>query len=159
MRLSAQVITVYCNINMFTYGTEWIIRAGDPNTLYFQIVDLDQTTLANISGSSTLLYGGPFNIPAGLGQIAGLRHLLGIGTSNQPYGVRVTFPSSNSRKAVCLIATQADPNDSSIWQVVIPPNLQPFSGNVLFQVTEGQNIRRFSVLNMISVQSQNDGQC
>jgi hypothetical protein len=145
---------------MFSYGNQWTVRQGDPNTLYFQIVDLDQSSLANISGSTLGLIGGPYNVPAGLGQIAGLRYLVGIGVSNQPYAVKVTFPSSNERKQVCLVATQADPSDSSIWQLTIPPDLQPFSGNVQFQVIEGQNIRRFSVLNMISVEyPQDEGSC
>jgi hypothetical protein len=159
MRLSARAIINFSSVNVFSYINQWIVRAGDPNTLYFQLIDIDQTVIGSISGSSSTLFGGQFNIPSGQANIAGLRYLVGIGVLNQPFMVKVTFPSSSKHKEVELIATQADVNDSSIWKLSIPPNLQPFSGNVQFKVIEGQNIRRFNVLNLISVEAQNDGSC
>ena len=52
MRLSAKPLLNYANVNNFTYGNQWIIRAGDPNVLYFQIVDLDQSGLRYMAGVS-----------------------------------------------------------------------------------------------------------
>lgn len=160
MRLSAIPIINFCDVNMFTYGSQWSVRAGDPNTLYFQIVDLDQSTPGNISGAS--FFGGSFNlfnIPSGVASIPGLRYMVGIGGSNQPYSIQVIFPSIDDAQVINLTATQADPNDSSMWKVVIPPNKTPNSGNVQFIVFEGSNIRRFSVTNLISVDSFNNGSC
>jgi hypothetical protein len=45
MRLSARTIKNFNNVNSFDYSTEWNIRAGEANTLYFQLVDLDQDGL------------------------------------------------------------------------------------------------------------------
>ena len=45
MRLSCKIVKNYINNNSFDYANEWIIRAGEPNTLYFQLVDLDQNNL------------------------------------------------------------------------------------------------------------------
>lgn len=42
MRLNSKPIINFGNINNFDYATEWQIRSGEPNRLYFQIVDLDK---------------------------------------------------------------------------------------------------------------------
>lgn len=53
MRLSVRVIKNYQNINSFDYGTEWNIREGEANQLYYKLVDLDQDNLRYIpTGSS-----------------------------------------------------------------------------------------------------------
>jgi hypothetical protein len=157
MRLSARVITNFATVNQFSYAAQWAVRAGDPNTLYFQIVDLDQVTLANISGAA--LIGGFFNVPPAQASVIGLRYMVGVGGGNQPASIQVTFPSIDDAQVINLTAVQADPNDASIWKVTIPPSKTPNSGNVQFAVFEGSNIRRFSVLNMISVEPMNDGSC
>jgi len=54
MRLSAKIIKNYFGNNTFDYGNEWIVRANEPNTLYFQIVDLDQDGLRYMSGATVL---------------------------------------------------------------------------------------------------------
>ena len=48
MRLSAKPIVAYQNINSFRFATEWTIRDGEANTLYFQLIDLDQEDLRYI---------------------------------------------------------------------------------------------------------------
>lgn len=53
MRLSAQTIKNFQNINSFQKSSEWTIRHDEPNSLYFQLVDLDQDGLRYIpTGSS-----------------------------------------------------------------------------------------------------------
>lgn len=54
MRLSAKIIKNYCGNNMFAYANEWVVRANEPNTLYFQIVDLDQDGLRYMSAATVL---------------------------------------------------------------------------------------------------------
>lgn len=52
MRLYAKPIKNYANINQFDYASEWTIRQGEPNTLYFQLVDLDQESLRYLSSDA-----------------------------------------------------------------------------------------------------------
>lgn len=49
MRLSAKALVNFSDVNHFSQGNEWNIRSGEPNTLYFQLVDLDQANLRYIS--------------------------------------------------------------------------------------------------------------
>lgn len=53
MRLSAQTIKNFQGINSFQKSSEWTIRLDEPNTLYFQLVDLDQDGLRYIPTGST----------------------------------------------------------------------------------------------------------
>jgi hypothetical protein len=131
MKLSAKPITNFANINQLDFSNQWGVRAGDSNVLYFQLIDLDQNNL---------------------------RYLVGIGGSNQPAGVVVTFPSIDDAQIINLNATQ-DSNDKSIWYVLLGTSQVPGSGNVQFSITEGSNVRRFNVLNMISVEYINNGGC
>lgn len=135
MRLSAKLITNFCNINMFNFTDQWKIRAGDPNTLYFQIVDLDQGCCGQTASSE-----------------CALRYLVGLGSSNQPYGITVTFPSIDDSKIIKATAIQSNAADSSIWQVNILSSQLPFSGNVFFSVMEGINTRTFNVTNALAVE-------
>ena len=131
MRLSAKAVVNFANVNNFQTENQWMIRAGEPNTLYFQLVDLDQNSL---------------------------RYLAGIGVSNQPFQVSVTFPSIDNAKKFTVIAVQADPNDSSLWSVPLTAVQIPQSGNVQFTVAQGSTIRNFNVLNFLSVEyPTNDG--
>lgn len=52
MRLYAKAIIAYNTINSFKYGNQWTIRSEEPNTLYFQIVDLDQDSLRYIGSNA-----------------------------------------------------------------------------------------------------------
>lgn len=154
MRLSAKPIINFCDVNNYSFGNQWIIRAGDPNTLYFQILDIDQAIQGNNQGF------GIFTGITPVGTVAGLRYLLGIGVANQPYGIVVTFPSIDNTKIIAINAVQADPNDSSIWKVSLSSIQTPLAGNVQFAIQEGGKIRRFSVVNMLDVEYPlNEGSC
>lgn len=153
MRLIAKPIINWCDVNMFTYGNQWIVRSGDPLTLYFQIIDADQAIQGNNQGI------GIFTGITPVGTTAGMRYLVGLGSSNQPYTVKVTFPSIDSSQSLTLIATQADANDSSIWKVSIPSNQFVSGGNVQFAIFEGSSVRRFSVQNIIAVEFLDNGSC
>lgn len=143
MRLSAKAILNWANVNDFEYASQWIVRAGDPLSLYFQLVDLDKSPIKSVP--TQYFRGGNTSSPA-------LRYLAGIGSNNQPVQVIVTFPSIDDRKVITLIATQPDSNDSSIWMVSVPASMQPGTGNVLFSVAEGNATRTFTVLQMIAVE-------
>ena len=122
-RLSARPLVNFQNINSFKYANQWNVSASNSDTLYFQLVDLDQCQL---------------------------RYIAGIGSANMPVAVRVTFPSIDSSLVLTLLATQ-DPNDGSIWSITLPVTNTPCGGNVIFQLYEGNNIKSFTVLQMIVV--------
>lgn len=132
MRLSANLLNNFANINQFSFTNQWEIRGGELNVLYFQLVDLDQNSL---------------------------RYLPGIGVSNQPFGVSVKFPSIDDAQIINATAAQVDPADNSIWKVTLSASQIPKSGNVIFTITEGSNARSFKVLNALSVEFTNDGSC
>jgi hypothetical protein len=152
MLLSAKAINNWCNVNMYTLANQWVVNSGDPLLLYFQIIDTSQS-LASLNSSNVFgnLFGSPFTGITAVGATAGLRYLLGIGSSNQPYMVKVTFPSIDPNQQVTITATQADPNDSSLWVVSVPASQAIGGGSVQFAVYEGSSVRRFSVLNMLDV--------
>lgn len=133
-RLSAKPIVNFQNINSFKYANQWIVSAGNANTLYFQLVDLDSACSPECA----------------------LRYISGIGALNQPVGLRVTFPSIDCNSIISLLATQQS-LDGSIWSVTIPSILTPQTGNVMFQLFEGNNINNFVGLQLIVVNYQNSG--
>lgn len=152
MRLSARPLLNYANVNSFSYGNQWIIRAGEPNTLYFQIVDLDQ-------GPASVIGNQPFMGAPTLSGNVGLRYMVGVGVPNQPAGIQVTFPSIDDLQVITATAVQ-EADDKSIWKVVLTSSQKPNTGNVVFAVTEGSSTRRFSALNLMAVEyPQNDGSC
>jgi hypothetical protein len=124
MRLSARAIVGFQNINSFKYANQWIVNAGDQYTLYFQLIDLD----ASCDEACPLRY-----IPTGT-----------------PVQIRVHFASIDCAKAFTLIGNQ-DPTDGSIFSVTVPATSTPQSGNVGFQLFQGNNINTFTVLQLIDV--------
>lgn len=126
MKLSAKAITTFNGVNSFNYGNQWSIRSGEPNTLYFQVVDLDQDKL---------------------------RYLVGQGVGNTPANIDVTFPSIDDDAVITVAAVQIDAADTSLWKIDLTDVQVPASGNVLFAITEGAKTRRFSALAFISVEN------
>lgn len=159
MRLSARAVINYNSVNSFSYAEEWSVREGDQNTLYFQLIDLDQDGLRYMAGI------GASNTPAILtvtfpSNAAALNSFVGGNNGNIPLTNTFNFPVIDPTQVFSLVAVQADSADSSLWKVVIPSNMIPNSGNVQFSLVEGSNpAKRFSVLNLISVEPLNNGGC
>lgn len=152
MRLSARPLLNYANVNSFSYGNQWTIRAGEQNVLYFQLVDLDQ-------GPATVVGGPLFQGSPSLSGNIGLRYMAGVGSANQPVGMQVSFPSIDDLQMIVATAVQ-ETDDKSIWKVTLNENQKPNSGAVIFAISEGGRTRRFNVLQMIAVEyPQNDGSC
>jgi hypothetical protein len=129
-RLSAKPILNYQNVNSFKYGNQWSVSAGDSDTLYYQLVDLDQ---------------------------CGLRYIAGECTNGVPAAMRVTFPSCDNAQAFTLVASQVA-CDGSIWSITIPSTSTPHSGNVIFQLYEGNSLKSFTGLQFLVVGTpQNNG--
>lgn len=136
-RISAKPIVNYASINSFTFANHWIIRAGDPNTLYFQLVDLDMVDSTPCK--------------------AALRYMATT-TGPDPIVITVTFPSIDD--ATQITATASPTADSSVWSVSLTPSQIPGSGAVQFAINDNGVIRRFGVMQMISVEyPDSDGSC
>lgn len=136
MRLSAKTVINYGNINNFDFANQWMVRAGDPNSLYFQLVDLDKVD----------------NTPCK----APLRYI----PQNAPIVVTVTFPSIDDATQIVATASPVDASDGSLWRVDLTPAQIPGSGAVQFAISENGVIRRFGVLSMITVEfPDSDGSC
>jgi hypothetical protein len=136
MRLSAKPIVNYDSINSFDTGNQWIIRAGDPNRLYFQLVDLDKVDSSMCK------------IP--------LRYVPQYTTSQV---LQVTFPSLDDAAQIVATAAQVA-GDGSIFYVDLTPAQIPGSGAVQFSLTLDGVTRRFGVLGMMSVEyPDSDGSC
>ena len=154
-RLTSVPIINFSNINDFQETSQWIIRASDPQTLYFQLFDL-----ANVNTSPYApLNSGFFN--AAIATIP-QRYIAGVGMSNQPVVMTVTFPSLDAGNAFTFTATQ-DPNDGSVFSITMPgyANLAyaPSSGNVIFSLTQGTTTWTWTVVNMLAVEMTNQGCC
>ena len=154
MRLSAILIRSFCSLNSFTFG-DWFVRANEPQTLYFQLVDLDQTPWQTYAPSIW-----PNVIQQSTIQNS-LRYLTGQGVGTTPVIVTVTFPTMDcNASALNIVATPVDAADSSLFKVDLTALQVPGSGNVIFTVQEGLVIRKFFVQDGISVEDpMNLGQC
>lgn len=132
MRLSARPLVNFLSINSFCIANQWLIRAGEKNTLYFQLIDLDQAS-------------------ACCGTSGGSRYIPGVGAGNTPVSVVVTFPSIDCTKTIQATAVQ-DPNDASIWSVSLSSSQIPQGGAMNFAITQGTTLRNFSVFNILGVE-------
>jgi hypothetical protein len=156
MRLTSAPIINFSNINDFQLaGGQWTIRATDPQTLYFQLFDLDNV--------DTVPYSAPYNFGFfGINQTIPQRFIAGVGVSNQPVTMVVTFPSLNAGGTLNFTATQ-DPYDGSVFSIYLPGYTNvgsaPASGNVTFTLTMGLNTYTWTVQNMIAVENTNTGCC
>jgi hypothetical protein len=156
MRLTSEAIINFSTINDFQTASQWTIRATDPNTLYYQLFDLDNTT--NVSPYSPL-NSGFFN--AAITTLP-QRYIAGVGTSNQPFSMTVTFPSLDPNNTLTFTATP-NPYDGSVWSITLPgytnTAMAPASGNVMFSLTQGLNTVTWTVVNMVAVEFTNQGCC
>src|ERR1035437_804050 len=153
MRLTSTPIIKFSNINDFHTASQWSIRATDPNTLYFQLFDLDNTSTSPYNA----LNSGFFNAAI---QTAPQRFIAGVGVSNQPAAMTVTFPSLDPTLTLTYTATK-DPNDGSVWSIALPgytsAGVAPASGNVIFSLTQGSVTVSWVVQNMLAVEMTNQG--
>jgi hypothetical protein len=87
--------------------------------------------------------------------------LTGQGVGNTPVIVTVQFPSLNCQvEPLTITATAVSAADTSLFMVSLTPLQTPGSGNIIFTVQEGLNIRRFYLQNAITVTNVNSlGQC
>jgi hypothetical protein len=158
MRLTSVPIINFSTINDFQTASQWTIRATDPNTLYYQLFDLDNQNTAS-PASYFPVNGGFFNAAI---QTAPQRYIAGVGSINQPFSMTVTFPSLDPTRTLTYTATP-NPNDASVWSITLPgyasAAVAPASGNVMFSLTQGTQTWTWTVINMVAVEMTNMGCC
>jgi len=133
MLLTSIPLQNYQNINSFnSTETQWTVRNGDSNTLYFRIVDQDQGDLRYI--------------PLGVNPSMTVTF-----TGNYDFDPQV--PQSFTPAPTIKIATPVDSaRDLSLWQITINTTDTIYSGNVFFSLNNGGVIRNWVGTYMISVQ-------
>jgi hypothetical protein len=155
MRLTSIPIINFSTINDFQNASQWTIRASDPNTLYYQLFDLDNVSVSPFSP----LNSGFFNAAIASSP---QRYIAGVGSSNQPFSMTVTFPSLDPENVLTFTATP-NTNDASVWSITLPgyasTALAPASGNVVFSLTQGTQTWTWTVINMVAVEMTNMGSC
>ena len=154
-RLTSQALINFSTINDFQNASQWTIRASDPNTLYFQLFDLDNVSKPPYVAMNS----GFFNAAI---QTSPQRYIAGVGVSNQPISMTVTFPSLSPANTFTYTATP-NPNDASVWSINIPGYASaaqsPASGNVIFSLTQDTSTWTWTVINMVAVEMTNMGSC
>ena len=53
MRLSAKTLNNFVDINHFSFANQWVIRSGEPSSVYLQLVDLEQNGLRYLPQGAT----------------------------------------------------------------------------------------------------------
>ncbi len=132
MYLTAIPLKRVASVNSFETSTQWLVRQGNPATIYFQLAD----------GEQLQTDGKP------------LRYMPDAGAT-----VSVTFSSIVSSYSITKTATQPFSQDTSIWSISINATDNLASGNFVFTLTEGSTVRTGMVDGGISVQSLNPSFC
>lgn len=131
MRLSAKSLKNVENLNTFQYTNQWIVRQ-DGN-----------------SGEEQSLYFQLVDLDKD-----GIRYMPEVGAV-----VVVTFPDLDQSVQAVKTATNPFADDKSIFKIDLTVLDIIASGNVKFQITEGNKIKKFSVTNMVTVELLNAGGC
>jgi len=140
VRLAAKMLKNVANVNNWQYANQAYVQAGQPNTVYFQIVDLDK--LPGVELSSVLP-----DFP--------LRYM----STATALAVEATFPSLDDDTVLIKAASQPFPQDLSIWQVSLASTETPSSGTFTIKLTEDGVDRYLKSIAGVSVTSLNDGAC
>jgi len=129
MKLSVKFLKNVANINTFQYASQWNISEGSSQVLYFQFVDKLKDDLRYMSQANII---------------------------NE---VSVIFLNIDEASEITKTATQAFPNDKSIWTITLDSDEVPNSGAVKFSITEDGQERRFRVEQAIVVDLLDAGSC
>lgn len=133
MLLGATMLKSVQNVNSFQTTQQAILRQNNPNTVYFRLVDLEQTDQ----------YGQP------------LRYVPASGAT-----LTATISSINADNFISRLATQPySSDDRSIFALNILATDTVTTGNLDLQLMEGSTIRTTTVLSGIIVWDNNVSLC
>jgi hypothetical protein len=129
MKLSVKFLKNVANVNTFQYASQWNISEGSSQVLYFQFIDKLKDDLRYMS-QATLID-----------------------------EVSVIFLNIDEASEIIKTATQAFPDDKSIWTITLDSDEVPNSGAVKFSITEDGQERKFRVEQAIVVDLLDAGSC
>lgn len=129
MKLSVKFLKNVANVNTFQYASQWNISEGSSQVLYFQFIDKLKDDLRYMSQADTI------------------------------DEVSVIFLNIDEASEIIKTATQAFPDDKSIWAITLDSDEVPNSGAVKFSITEDGQERRFRVEQAIIVDLLDAGSC
>jgi hypothetical protein len=121
MRLSIIPIKNYIDNNHYQLADNWTVRQ-EANTLYFQVVDLDQSKIRYMSEAATVTLALTFP----------------------------SFDDAQVITATATIVQPT--KDKSIWKVVLSDTQIPKSGNVKFSLTEDGITKKWICLDILIVE-------
>jgi hypothetical protein len=129
MKISVKFLKNVANVNTFQYASQWNISEGSSQVLYFQFVDKLKDDLRYMSQADVI------------------------------DEVSVTFLNIDEASEIVKVATQAFPDDRSIWTITLESDEVPNPGAAKFSITEDGQERRFRVEQAISVDLLDAGSC
>lgn len=131
MRLSAKSLKNVENLNTFAYTNQWTVRQD------------------GMSGEEQSIYFQLVDLDKD-----GIRYMPQASAT-----VKVTFPELDETTAVVKTASNPFADDRSIFKIDLTVSDVIASGNVIFEITEGGKVKKFSVTNMVTVELLNAGGC
>jgi hypothetical protein len=142
MRLSAKILKNVNNVNSWVYANQVFFSADQANTVYIQLVDLDQSVDPSREASQAFP---------------------GYPIRYMPLGTVVTldafFDSLEDDEKLTIAGTQPFAQDKSIWKFDLTDEQIPSSGAISFTLTEDGTSKNFVVKNAVSVDPSNIGGC
>lgn len=142
MRISARMLKNVVDVNHWQHSNQAYIAEGQPNDFYIQIIDLDWSTKISPEQSAAFP-----QFP--------IRYI----SLADDIAVVASFLDIDSDEEFQVSATQAFPQDRSIWKFTLTSDQIPNAGNVRITVTEDAIEKSFIVQNAISVELLNRGGC
>jgi hypothetical protein len=142
MRLNAKVLKNVNSVNSWVFANQAFMTQDQANTMYIQIVDLDQSADPAIEKSQAHPQFPIRYIPQGT-----------------VVGIEATFPSLEDSEQFTIIGTQPFAQDRSIWKFDLSAVQVPSSGNVDFKLTEDGSSKSFKVKNAVQLDPTSIGGC
>ena len=142
MRLSAKILKNVNNVNSWIYTSQAYLSQGSANSMFVQLVDLDQS-----------------NDPTNEKSVAFPQSPIRYMPLGTVLALEATFPNLEDEVRFTVIGSQPFPQDRSIWKFDITSLQNPSSGAVEFKFTEDGVVKTFLVKAAISVNDLNVGGC
>jgi hypothetical protein len=142
MRINAKIIKNVNNVNSWVFANQAFMTQDQANTMYIQIVDLDQSSDPSVEKSQSFPQFPVRYIPQG--------------TS---VGIEATFPALEDDEKFTITGTQPFAQDRSIWRFDLSAVQVPSSGNVDFKLTEDGSSKSFKVKNAVQLDPTSIGGC
>lgn len=142
MRLNAKIIKNVHSVNSWVFTNQAFVIEGQANSIYLQLVNLDQSTDPTTEKSSAF----PQNPIRYISQAVAI-------------SLEATFPSLVDDDKFTVVATQPFASDKSIFKFDLTDDQIPSSGTVEFKLTEDGIVKTFKLKGAIALDPASIGGC